>query len=468
MLAHEYFHVLQFNLVAGAEQHFASSPAWLNEGSAEYARGLYLREQGMSTGEQQRSRRWLQSTSYNGGLQTLAAGSFGSRGGAEYSLAALAVEWLEGHAAAVAEQGSFEPVARDWPDRVGDAGAYIRYYELLSSSGGWEEAFETAFGITAQAFYEEFDDYRTASTASRVPHLADEHDEPFLVLLGDIAEEDAATVRADFDAVQALFRERFGGPAADYSIYFVGPTESALNALQSTLGWDPGPAPLTLTAGPNEFVLTPCVAIYEDLPVMIVFQTCGADLPRRIGSDHFHGLRNQLLGASARSWWSGFYRGEPIWLRNGMEEYAEYAYLGLAGDEDPDWLFSRFAAYAVQTAEPLSSMEAPAEANAIGVYETRALGFLASDWLADQAGETTFLEFYRLLRSSADWRETFAGAFGMTIDDFYAAFEPHRREVAPAIPHRADERLEPVCQQRSDSDPGQRSDVDPLRRHDRC
>ena len=64
---------------------------------------------------------------------------------------------------------------------------------------------------------------------------------------------------------------------------------------------------------------------------MIVFETCGADLPRRIGSDHFRGLRNQLLGASARSWWSGFYRGEPIWLRNGMEEYAEYAYLGLAG-----------------------------------------------------------------------------------------------------------------------------------------
>ena len=92
VLAHEYFHVLQFNLATGAEQHFASSPAWLNEGSAEYARGLYLREQGMSTGEQQRSRRWLQSTSYNGGLQTLAAGSFGSRGGAEYSLAALAVE----------------------------------------------------------------------------------------------------------------------------------------------------------------------------------------------------------------------------------------------------------------------------------------------------------------------------------------------------------------------------------------
>ena len=95
-------------------------------------------------------------------------------------------------------------MARDWPDRVGDAGAYIRYYELLSSSGGWEEAFETAFGITAQAFYEEFDDYRTASTASRGAHLADEHDEPFLVLLGDIAEEDAATVRADFDAVAGI------------------------------------------------------------------------------------------------------------------------------------------------------------------------------------------------------------------------------------------------------------------------
>ena len=61
VLAHEYFHVLEWNFVAGSEQRFASTPIWLHEGTAEYARGLYLREHGPRTSGQQRSWRWLNS-----------------------------------------------------------------------------------------------------------------------------------------------------------------------------------------------------------------------------------------------------------------------------------------------------------------------------------------------------------------------------------------------------------------------
>ena len=153
---------------------------------------------------------YLNSTGLDSGLQAYERGSFGTHAGAEYLLAALAVEWLEGQATAAeaADEGSFKPVERGWPDRVGDVGAYIRYYRLLSSSSDWEEAVSTAFSIGADEFYEEFEEYRTAFAASRLPHLADDHSEPFLVLLGDVEEHAEATVGADFDGLQTLFGER--------------------------------------------------------------------------------------------------------------------------------------------------------------------------------------------------------------------------------------------------------------------
>lgn len=328
---------------------------------------------------------------------------------------------------------------RGWPDRVGGGGAYIDYYRSLSSSSDWKEAFETAFSIGVGEFYEAFEEYRSALAASRLPHLADDHNQPFLVLLGDIEEEAEATIRADFDGLQALFSERFRGPAADYSIFFVGSGQSAQDALQSTFGWNPGPAPVSLGCLTVGLL---CSATFEDVRIMIVFQRCQSDLPEDVASLHFQSLRQLVLGASTPSWSGEVGLLEPLWLRKGTEEYAVYAHQGLDGDEDPDWLWSRFAASAVATTQPLASIERWSVAT--GPFETRALGFLATDWLAEHAGETSLLEYYRLVPSSANWQEAFEHAFGMTVGDFYAAFEPYRREVAPVIPHRFDERAEPM------------------------
>ena len=55
------------------------------------------------------------------------------------ALAFLAVEWLA--------------------DRAGDA-AIFDYYRLLPDSETWEEAFDAAFGIAIDDFYEAFEAYR--------------------------------------------------------------------------------------------------------------------------------------------------------------------------------------------------------------------------------------------------------------------------------------------------------------------
>ena len=54
------------------------------------------------------------------------------------------------------------------------------------------------------------------------------------------------------------------------------------------------------------------------------------------------------------------------------------------------------------------------------------MSFLAADWLVQRAGERAIFKYYRLLPSSDSWEDAFEGAFGITIDDFYAAFAAYR------------------------------------------
>ena len=145
------------------------------------------------------------------------------------------------------------------------------------------------------------------------------------------------------------------------------------------LVWDPGPPPVSL--GPGITLGPPCSVTFEDMRMMFVFERCRSDLPDDVGSLHFQSLRQLVLGASTPSWPGEVDLPEPLWLRNGTEEYAVYAHQGLDGDDDPEWLWSKFAAHAVATTQPLASIERRSVAT--GPFETSALGLLATDWLAD-------------------------------------------------------------------------------------
>ena len=43
-----------------------------------------------------------------------------------------------------------------------------------------------------------------------------------------------------------------------------------------------------------------------------------------------------------------------------------------------------------------------------------------------RAGERAIYEYYRLRQTTDTWQQAFEGAFGITIDDFYAAFAAYR------------------------------------------
>ena len=62
------------------------------------------------------------------------------------------------------------------------------------------------------------------------------------------------------------------------------------------------------------------------------------------------------------------------------------------------------------------------------------LGAIASEWLAQQAGVSSQVDYWRLLATSATWQDAFAAAFGMTVDDFHEAFEEHRSKLLAQVP----------------------------------
>ncbi|MYH67735.1 MAG: carboxypeptidase regulatory-like domain-containing protein [Dehalococcoidia bacterium] len=52
-------------------------------------------------------------------------------------------------------------------------------------------------------------------------------------------------------------------------------------------------------------------------------------------------------------------------------------------------------------------------------------GVLASEWLANEAGDHAHIDFWRLLATKTPWQEAFSAAFGLTVDEFHEAFQEH-------------------------------------------
>ena len=161
VLAHEYVHILQGPLGR------LGPPGWMTEGTATYVSGLFQRALGLTTGEALRRARWRSASTVSeplSGLERIRL--FYVDGWPTYNLGALAMEWLEGRAVTAANEAEFAPLEAGWPDSLTDAGTYMRFYQVLPSSESWQKAFETAFGITVDDFYEAFAEYRSALYAS--------------------------------------------------------------------------------------------------------------------------------------------------------------------------------------------------------------------------------------------------------------------------------------------------------------
>ena len=181
-----------------------------------------------------------------------------------------------------------------------------------------------------------------------------------------------------------------------------------------------------------------------------------SELEGTLAHEYFHVLQSHLSRRGAFS---------PRWMSEGTAHYAEGLYNAVRGASTDEkvrtqwWLGS-------QIPETLRAIEqvGPFLDTGAGGYNA---GALATDWLVrraaaapaggvsftpfepaaldEQAAHDSYIEYYRLLPSSASWREAFRTAFGITTHDFYTAFEAYRAALIGArLPHRADDRDKPI------------------------
>ena len=139
VLAHEYFHVLQLSLAPGLE-----GPHWLIEGSAEYAMAIFSDARKSLPYAAFRNAVLLRAASWTGSLRSAGADERYPPGHEHYTLGFLAVERLV--------------------ELAGEE-AILDYFRRAPASADWRDAFEAAFGVTVEAFYEAFEPYRAEAVA---------------------------------------------------------------------------------------------------------------------------------------------------------------------------------------------------------------------------------------------------------------------------------------------------------------
>ena len=248
--------------------------------------------------------------------------------------------------------------------------------------------------------------------------------EPPVVFLGDVPDHFKIAIRSEYENVQRFFAERFGVVTRGTQIY-VGADEKSVRAIHLEL----------FGRGPEQGF---CGRTTRR-DVYVVVLRCA--LPGQLGLDGRH-LRVLLTpGNSVRD------PGGSDWMIRGAEEYSHARYRAAVGSGRyhpsrvalvRDARGAGFALRSLEVADP--------GADSWRNGQIDALAFLAVEWLAARAGDPAIIEYFHLLPSHGTWQKAFAAAFGITVEDFYTEFEAYRQEVAPLLPHVADDRSQPVIE----------------------
>ena len=130
---------------------------------------------------------------------------------------------------------------------------------------------------------------------------------------------------------------------------------------------------------------------------------------------------------------------EPDWLKEGSAKLFEirasfevpkrYSHIfGPPDFQSYDEIRTNIAYLLKDSTLPLAALEENVE----GDYAYNH-AFLAAEYLASIAGESSMLRFYGSLRPDKPWRESFQKAFGMGIDEFYNRFDEHQANGFPKL-----------------------------------
>ena len=239
--------------------------------------------------------------------------------------------------------------------------------------------------------------------------------EPRVEFIGAFTDaERIAWVRELKDA-QVFYAERFGVVASDFTAYF-GDDLDALNEIFRELHGEDRSIPFT------------CGGMAPAKTLFIILEGCVDEVRQRggpIAHEYFHIIQQDLLGRSLLA------DGPvvPTWLVEGSAVYAnmlmeEVRYPGILS-RVREGVWSRWSALARPLPDAFDSDDEGMEEHS-GVL-AYGIGFLAVEWLVGRTSPQALMDYFR----QGGGQPQFEAAFGMSWDEFHAAFEKHRASVAP-------------------------------------
>ena len=330
--------------------------------------------------------------------------------------------------------------------------AMLDFYSLLQPGTTWQQAFQTAFGMTVNEFYQLFEAHRAAGFPMMTlpverppgqPKLAPHPTSTPLPIQGsgpqaaspsylkwtigpDVSEEDrdvalrASKLMHDY-AVSLDLPEMEG--AIDFYIY------RDLEELVQTYSTVTG---RTLDRSDNLWVTKRNTAVATTSGIFLNaghhwYSKAPRDLRMKvIAHELIHGFQHRLMGT--RSSWG------PTWLTEGTAEFLAYRALAEGNILPYSSARETFLESAEIVTEPLRDMEESSGFQGAG-GGGRAYRFipLAMELLASHSGESSFLTYLTLRDPETAWQESFQAAFGMTVEKFYELFEAHRSAGFPEL-----------------------------------
>ncbi len=212
------------------------------------------------------------------------------------------------------------------------------------------------------------------------------------------------------DNVVAYYAERYGVEAPEFGVYM----GADLEAVRSAYGELGGSSPETFSSAGR-------VTTLQGTRVMFIYGPYvreGAVNSLLLAHEYFHVIQLE--------WSGGGYRGTPVWMVEGGAIYESFVHVG-SYDRYQDLAVVRSANYSgtLRELEGIANWAAQRRS----VY---GLGALATEWLIDQTGMSTYADYWRGLSEHTTWEDAFASTFGITVDGFHVAFEEHRAALLSA------------------------------------
>ena len=156
-----------------------------------------------------------------------------------------------------------------------------------------------------------------------------------------------------------------------------------------------------------------------------------------IAHEYFHVV--QFYGLSAFEAGVGshdvVYKTGPAWLQEGSAVYVS----DRTGAHEGFYSFAEVKAWRMaqsrETAAPLQSMETYNGLKAVADSVGYTLGSMAADFLVENfGGLPAVVSFYEEIGPGTTWQAAFRSTFGISIREFYTAFEAYRLENFPPLP----------------------------------